>query len=107
MVSDGQRIYWSNLEGLQRFTVAGRVLAELMPAPTTNATRVNGVVLDADGSRYVSQQAQIARCTITAAGTCAFTVVGTGPGTATDIAVDTEFFYWGTNDGSIMRVRKP
>lgn len=106
MVSDGQRIYWSNLEGLQMFTVAGRVLVDLIPAPTAAKTRVNGVVLDSDGTLYVTQQAQMKRCTITS-DKCVLTVVGTGPGTATDVAVDSQFFYWGTDDGSIMRVRKP
>jgi hypothetical protein len=55
MVSDGQRIYWSTVDGLRMFTIQGRTLVDLLAAPTTGITRVNGIALDSAGTLYVTQ----------------------------------------------------
>jgi hypothetical protein len=109
MVTDGQHIYWSTADGLRMFTIQGRMLVDLLTppnAPTSVTTRVNGIALDPAGSLFVTQQSQVRHCAI-AAGKCTFTDVAKTPGIAVEIAADATTLYWGTDDGSIWRQRKP
>jgi hypothetical protein len=104
MVTDGARIFWSTSDALRMFTIATVALVDLLPAGSTS--RVNGVVLDADGTLYVTQDTAVKRCTI-AADKCAFTEVAKTGSPAIDVAVDATFLYWGNLDGSVLRLRKP
>ena len=104
MVTDGARIFWSTSDALRMFTIASSTLVDLLPAGSTS--RVNGVVLDADGTLYVTQGAAVERCTI-AADKCTFTEVAKTGSQAVDVAVDATFLYWGNLDGSVLRFRRP
>ncbi len=104
MVTDGSRIFWSTADALRMFTIATSELVDLLPAGSTS--RVNGIVLDTDGTLYVTQDKGVKRCAI-ASGKCAFTELARGASQAADIAVDSTFLYWGNLDGSILRLRKP
>ena len=106
LATDGQRIYWSTVDGLRMFTVANSTLTELIAAATTLGTQINGVAVDAAGALYVTQQSSVLRCAMVA-GQCTFTTLAITAGTAVDIAVDATHIYWGTTDGSIWRLRKP
>lgn len=103
MVTDGARIFWSTSDALRMFTVATSELVDLMPAGSTS--RVNGIVLDTDGTLYVTQDTAVKRCAI-AAQKCTFTELASTGSIATDIAVDSTFLYWGNVDGSVLRLRK-
>lgn len=102
MATDGQRIYWSTVDGLRMFNVANSTLTELIATATTLGTRINGVAVDAAGALYVTQQSSVLRC-VMVAGQCTFTTLAITAGTA----VDATHIYWGTTDGSIWRLRKP
>ena len=103
MVTDGARIFWSTSDALRMFTIATSELVDLMPAGST--TRVNGIVLDTDGTLYVTQDKAVKRCTITAQ-KCAFTELASTGSQAIDVALDATFLYWGNLDGSVLRLRK-
>jgi hypothetical protein len=103
MVTDGAHIFWSTSDALRMFTVATNELVDLMPAGSTS--RVNGVVLDTDGTLYVTQDKAVKRCAI-AGQKCTFTELASTGSMAVDIAVDSTFLYWGNLDGSILRLRK-
>ena len=103
MVTDGARIFWSTFDALRMFTVATNELVDLMPAGSTS--RVNGIVLDTDGTLYVTQDKAVKRCAI-AGQKCTFTELASTGSMAVDIAVDSTFLYWGNVDGSILRLRK-
>ena len=104
MVTDGARIIWSTSDALRMFTIATGALVDLLPAGSTS--RVNGVVLDTDGTLYVTQGAAVERCTI-AADKCTFSEMAKTGSQAIDVAVDATFLYWGNLDGSVLRLRKP
>jgi len=103
MVTDGARILWSTFDALRMFTVATNELVDLMPAGSTS--RVNGIVLDTDGTLYVTQDKAVKRCTI-AAQKCTFTELASTGSLSVDVAVDGTFLYWGNVDGSVWRLRK-
>ena len=103
MTTDGQRIYWSTADGLRAFTVSPPALQTLVV--TGAANRIRGVILDADGTLYVTQDAALKSCK-PAGGACTLTELAKGPGTAVDVAVDSTFAYWATDEGSIFRLRK-
>lgn len=106
MVTDGQRIYWSTVDGLRMFVIAAGMLVDLLPAATTAVDRVNGIALGPIGTLYVTQAGRVSRCTL-AADKCAFTPLATTSGTTTEVAVDGTAVYWGTSDGSVWRLLAP
>jgi hypothetical protein len=106
LATDGQAIYWSTTDNLRMHATGSSAVTDLIAAPTSITTRVNGITVDAAGTLYVTKQSDVLRCTITA-GKCSFATVATTPGIATDIAADATHLYWGTNDGSIYRLKKP
>ncbi len=105
MVTDGTRILWSTVDALLMYTVATHELVDLLPAPTSAASRVNGVILDSDGTLYVTQEKAVRRCVLADA-KCTFVDLASNASIAVDLAVDATFLYWGTLDGSILRLRE-